>query len=126
MLFCESARLEIALISGARVVLYSKDAEADREFFRKVLRFPHVDAGDGWLIFALPPAELAVHPAKKSGSHEPYLMCEDLRATIGALKKKKVRCSPPLDEGWGVLARVKLPGGGQLGLYQPKHPLARN
>ena len=112
------------MISGAHIVLYSKDAEADREFFRKILKFPNVDAGEGWLIFALPPAEVAVHPAEENGSHELYLMCDDLKATIKALKEKKVKCSPPVDEGWGVLARVKLPGGGDLGLYQPKHPLA--
>jgi catechol 2,3-dioxygenase-like lactoylglutathione lyase family enzyme len=112
------------LISGAHIVLYSKDAEADREFFRKILKFPHVDSGEGWLIFALPPAEVAIHPAEENGSHELYLMCDDLKATIKALKEKKVKCSPPVDEGWGVLARVKLPGGGDLGLYQPKHPLA--
>jgi catechol 2,3-dioxygenase-like lactoylglutathione lyase family enzyme len=112
------------LISGAHIVLYSKDAEADREFFRKILKFPHVDAGEGWLIFALPPAEVAIHPAEENGSHELYLMCDDLKATIKALKEKKVKCSPPVDEGRGVLARVKLPGGGDLGLYQPKHPLA--
>jgi catechol 2,3-dioxygenase-like lactoylglutathione lyase family enzyme len=111
------------LISGAHVVIYSKDAEADREFFRKILKFPHVDAGEGWLIFALPPAEVAVHPAKENGPHELYLMCDDLKATVKALKEK-AKCSPPIDEGWGVLSRVKLPGGGELGLYQPKHPLA--
>ncbi len=113
------------MISGAHVILYSSDAEADREFFRDILRFPHVDAGEGWLIFALPPAEIAVHPAKENGSHELYLMCDDLKAAIKALKEKKVKCSRPVDEGWGVLAKVKLPGGGELGLYQPKHPLAQ-
>jgi len=113
------------LISGAHVILYSSDAEADREFFRDILKFPYVDAGEGWLIFALPPSEVAVHPAEKSGSHELYLMCDDLKATIKALKEKKAKCSRPVDEGWGVLAKVKLPGGGELGLYQPKHPLAQ-
>jgi hypothetical protein len=112
------------MISGAHVILYSKDAEADREFFRLVLKLPNVDAGGGWLIFALPPAELAVHPAKEGGSHELYLICDDIKATAKALKEKKVKCSPPVDEGWGVLSKVKLPGGGELGLYQPKHPLA--
>jgi catechol 2,3-dioxygenase-like lactoylglutathione lyase family enzyme len=113
------------LISGAHVVLYSKDAEADREFFRKILAFPNVDAGEGWLIFALPPAELAVHPADENGPRELYLMCEDLKATTKALEEKKVKCSPPVDQGWGAHTMVELPGGGQLGLYQPKHPLAR-
>jgi hypothetical protein len=114
------------LISGAHIVLYSEDAEADREFFRKILKLPHVNAGEGWLIFALPPTEVAVHPAEENGSHELYLMCDDLNATIKTLKEKKVKCSPPVDEGWGVLAMVKLPGGGELGLYQPKHPLAHH
>ena len=107
------------------MVLYSKDAEADREFFFKILGFPCVDAGEGWLIFSLPPAELAVHPADQDGQHELYLMCEDLKATTDALEEKKVKCSPPVDRGWGVLATVELPGGGQLGLYQPRHPLPR-
>jgi len=114
------------LISGAHVILYSRDAEADREFFRDILKFPYMDAGEGWLIFALPPAEMAVHPAEKNGSLELYLMCDDLKATIKSLKKKKVECSPSADQGWGVLARVKLPSGGELGLYQPKHQLAHH
>jgi glyoxalase/bleomycin resistance protein/dioxygenase superfamily protein len=114
------------LISGVHFILYSKDAEEDREFFRDILNFPHVDAGEGWLVFALPPAEIAVHPAKEDGSHELYLMCDDLKATIRSLKKRKVKCSPPVDRGWGVLARIKLPGGGELGLYEPKHPLAHH
>ncbi len=112
------------MITGAHVVVYSKDAEADRDLFRKVLRFPNVDAGEGWLIFALPPAELAFHPAKKNGPHELYLMCDDIKATVRELKQKKVKCSAPVDLGWGVLAKIKLPGGGKLGIYQPKHPLA--
>jgi catechol 2,3-dioxygenase-like lactoylglutathione lyase family enzyme len=112
------------MISGAHFTLFSKDADADREFFRKVLKFPHVDAGDGWLVFALPPAELAVHPAEKNGSHELYLQCDDLKATIRALKQKRVRCSAPVEREWGTVTKVKLPGGGELGLYQPKHSLA--
>ncbi|MGA2664134.1 MAG: extradiol dioxygenase [Nitrososphaerales archaeon] len=113
------------MISGAHVIVYSKDAEADRRFFRDTLRFPHVDAGDGWLIFALPPAELAVHPAEENGSQELYLVCDDLGATIEALKRKKVRCSAPTEQEWGTVVRVGLPGGGDLGLYQPKHPSPR-
>ena len=113
------------MITGVHFILFSKDADADREFFRKVLKFPHVDAGDGWLIFALPPAEVAVHPAERNGSHELYLLCDDLKATIKAFKQKKVRCSVPVERGWGTITKVKLPGGGELGLYQPKHPLAR-
>jgi len=112
------------MISGAHVILYSSDAEADREFFRDILRFPNVDAGEGWLIFALPPAEMAVHPAKENGSHELYLICDDLKATIKALRQKRVKSSPPVEERWGIVAKIKLPGGGELGLYQPKHVLA--
>lgn len=112
------------MISGAHVILYSTDAEADRDFFRDVLKFPHVDAGEGWLIFALPPAEVAIHPAEENGSHELYLMCDDLKATLRTLKQRKVKCSSPAERAWGTIAKVSLPGGGKLGLYQPKHPLA--
>jgi len=112
------------LISGAHLILYSKEADADRGFFRDILKLPCVDAGEGWLIFALPPAEMAVHPAEENGSQELYLMCDDLKATIRSLKQKKVKCSPAVDRGWGVLATIELPSGGELGLYQPKHPLA--
>lgn len=112
------------MISGVHFVLYSRDAEADREFFRDVLKLSNVDIGDGWLIFALPPAELAVHPAEENGGHELYLMCDDLKATMGAMKRMKVKCSSPRDLAWGRLTIVRLPGGGQLGLYQPKHALA--
>jgi len=106
------------------VILYSTDAEADREFFRTVLRLPHVDAGDGWLIFTLPPTELAVHPTEETPSHELYLLCDDLPATVRSLRQKKVRCSAPVDRGWGTLAMVTLPSGARVGLYQPRHALA--
>ncbi len=112
------------MISGAHVILYSTDAEADRDFFRNVLKFPHVDVGEGWLIFALPPAEVAVHSAQETGSHELYLMCNDLKATMSALKKKKVKCSTPAEREWGTVVTVSVPSGGELGLYQPKHALA--
>jgi catechol 2,3-dioxygenase-like lactoylglutathione lyase family enzyme len=111
------------MISGAHMILYSTDADADRAFFRDVLKFPAVDAGDGWLIFALPPAEVAVHPAAESGIHELYLMCDDIEATIGELASQKVECAPVNDEGWGLLTEISLPGGGKLGLYQPRHAL---
>ena len=111
------------MISGAHVIIFSADAEADRKFFRDVLKFPSVDAGEGWLIFALPPAELAVHPAEES-SHELYLLCDNLKATIRELKQMKVKCSVPVKRGWGTITKVTLPGGGKLGLYQPKHHLA--
>ena len=112
------------MISGAHIVLYSKDAEADRRFLRDVLDFKSVDAGHGWLIFALPPAEAAVHPAAESGAHELYLMCDDLKAEITALATKGVVCSQIDEQRWGSITKIALPGGGQLGLYQPKHPTA--
>jgi len=112
------------MISGAHIVLYSKDAEADRKFFQNVLKFPHVDAGNGWLIFALPPTELAFHPTKKGDSQGFFLMCDDLKATIKMLKQKNVQCSAPIEEDWGAVALITLPSGSEIGLYQPKHPLA--
>src|SRR5277367_4613458 len=112
------------MIFGAHVVLYSKDAEADRAFLRDVLGFQSVDAGHGWLIFALPPAEVAVHPAEENGRHELYLMCDDLEAEIPALAAKGVRCSEVHKERWGSIVRILLPGGSEIGLYQPTHPTA--
>jgi catechol 2,3-dioxygenase-like lactoylglutathione lyase family enzyme len=114
------------MIFGAHTILYSKDAEADRDFFRDVLGFPHVDAGHGWLIFALPPSEAAIHPAAENGKHELYLMCDDLPAEIAGLRSKGVACSDVHEERWGLLTMISLPGGGQIGLYQPKHPVAVN
>ena len=110
------------MISGAHVVLYSKDAEADRAFFRDVLGFNSVDDGHGWLIFALPPAEAAFHPSEESGPHELYLMCDDLKAELASLVAKGVQCSEVHNERWGSITKIQLPGGGQLGLYQPRHP----
>jgi len=112
------------MISGAHVIVYSKDAEADREFFREVLGFKSVDAGHGWLIFAMPPAEAAFHPSDTNGPHELYFMCESLKAEMAALAKKGVKCSKVSEERWGSITRIKLPGGGKIGLYQPKHPTA--
>jgi catechol 2,3-dioxygenase-like lactoylglutathione lyase family enzyme len=112
------------MISGAHVILFSKDAEADRVFLRDVLGFPSVNAGHGWLIFALPPAEVAVHPAEENDRHELYLMCDDLKAEIAALEQKGVLCSEVKKERWGSITRLRLPGGGTVGLYQPKHPTA--
>jgi len=116
--------MDSPIISGAHMIIYSKDAEADRVFFRDVLQFPSVDAGKGWLIFALPPSEAAVHPAEANGRHEIYLMCKDLAATLKVLERKGVACEPSTDQGWGILTHLILPGGGKLGLYQPRHPLA--
>jgi catechol 2,3-dioxygenase-like lactoylglutathione lyase family enzyme len=114
------------VITGAHVIVYSRDADADRAFFRDVLGFPSVDAGGGWLIFALPPAELAVHPAEAGGRHELYLMCDQIEATVADLQAKGVEFTSPVsDEGFGLLTSLKLPGGGELGLYEPRHPIPR-
>ena len=112
------------MIFGAHVIVYSKDAAADRAFFREVLGFRSVDAGHGWLIFALPPAEAAVHPAEENNRPELYFMCEDLKSEISALGNKGVRCSEVQDARWGSITKIRLPGGGEVGLYQPKHPTA--
>ena len=112
------------MIFGAHVIVYSKDVTADRAFFRDVLGFSHVNAGHGWLIFALPPGEVAVHPDEANDRHELYLMCDDLKAEIAALAAKGVRCSGVEEARWGSIARIVLPGGGRVGLYQPKHPTA--
>jgi len=114
------------MIIGAHVIVYSKDAAADRAFLRDVLGFASVDAGHGWLIFALPPAEAAIHPAEENDRHELYLMCDDLKGEIAALQAKGVECSPMHEERWGSITKVRLPGGGEVGLYQPKHPTALN
>ncbi len=108
------------MFSGAHVVIYSKDAEADRAFFRDVLEFKSVDAGQGWLIFALPKAEVAFHPGD-NGEHALYLMCDDLSATMAELKKKGVNCGEVHQAGWGSVTSLKLPGGGNISLYQPRH-----
>jgi catechol 2,3-dioxygenase-like lactoylglutathione lyase family enzyme len=112
------------MIFGAHVILYSKDADADRAFLKDVLGFSSVDAGHGWLIFALPPAEAAVHPAEENGRHELYFMCDDLNAEFAALAAKSIPCSKVHQERWGSITMIQLPGGGQVGLYQPKHPMA--
>jgi len=110
------------MINGTHVVIYTKDTEADRAFFRDVLKFPSVDAGQGWLIFAMPQLEAAFHDSEKSDQHELFLMCDNLDATVKELKSKKVKVSDISEQRWGKLARLTLPGGGKIGLYQPKHP----
>jgi catechol 2,3-dioxygenase-like lactoylglutathione lyase family enzyme len=112
------------MIFGSHMIIYSKDATADRLFFRDILGFPSVDAGQGWLIFALPPAELAVHPAAEDDGHEIYFMCDDLKAEISALQAKGIGCSDVHEARWGLITKLRLPGGGSVGLYQPKHPTA--
>jgi hypothetical protein len=111
------------LINGAHFLLYSKDPDADRAFLRDVLGFTHVDAGHGWLIFALPPSEIAVHPADQN-SCVLYLMSDDVRAEIAKLKAKNVHCAPVDEVRWGITTTFTLPGGGAVGLYQPSHPTA--
>jgi catechol 2,3-dioxygenase-like lactoylglutathione lyase family enzyme len=113
------------VINGVHVIVYSGDADADRAFLRDVLGYPHIDGGGGWLIFKAPPAELAVHPTEGPGSHELYLMCDDITATVAELTAKGVEFAAPVsDQGWGLLVTIRLPGGGDLGLYQPRHPTA--
>ena len=113
------------MITGVHALLYTKDADAVRVFFRDVLGFAGVDAGHGWLIFALPPAELGIHPTDEDDYTELYLMCTDVRASVEELKGKGVEFTRPInDQGWGLVTTLKLPGGGKLGLYQPKHPTA--
>jgi catechol 2,3-dioxygenase-like lactoylglutathione lyase family enzyme len=111
-------------IIGVHAMIYTKDAEADRAFLRDVLKFKHVDAGDGWLIFALPPTELGVHPHDKNDEHELSVMTDDVEAEIARLEAAGSRCDPVQDQGYGLVTAVTLPGGGKLGLYQPRHPRA--
>lgn len=112
------------MINGAHLILHSRDPAADRAFFRDVLGYPHIDAGDGWLIFKLPPAELGVHPAD-APSHEFFLMCDDVEATRAELSAKGVEFTEPVsDRGWGRMTTLRLPGGGLLGLYEPRHETA--
>jgi catechol 2,3-dioxygenase-like lactoylglutathione lyase family enzyme len=111
------------MITGAHTIVYSTDAEADRAFFRDVLGFDSVDAGRGWLIFKLPPAELAVHPHESGGRHELYLMCDDLPATVDQLRAAGAEFARGITEaGFGLMTAIRLPGGGELGLYEPRHP----
>jgi catechol 2,3-dioxygenase-like lactoylglutathione lyase family enzyme len=123
------------MITGIHILLNSEKAEADRAFFRDVLGFHSVDAGHGWLIFAVPPAEAAIHPVETKRSCEPndgrsllgavvYLMCDDLGAEIKQLSAKQVTCSPVETQRWGITTTIRLPSGGGLGLYQPRHPTA--
>ena len=109
------------MINGAHVLVYSKDAEADVAFFRDVLKFGHVDVGGGRLIFKLPPADVMLHDAEENDVHELYLMSDDIAADVERLKAAGVECAPPSDQGWGILTHITLPGGGKLGLYQPRH-----
>ena len=111
------------MINGAHAIIFSPDVEADRAFFSEVLDLRAVDAGTGWLIFALPPAELAVHPSDGESRHELYLMCDDIRATVDELRAKGVAFTGDIsDRGWGLITTLELPSGGKLALYEPRHP----
>jgi catechol 2,3-dioxygenase-like lactoylglutathione lyase family enzyme len=114
------------MINGVHAMIYAKDAALARAFFRDVLGFRGVDAGHGWIILALPPAELGVHPAEGSDSrHELYFMCDDIQKTVEELKGKGVEFTQPIsDQGWGLVTSLKIPGGGEIALYQPRHPTA--
>jgi len=116
------------MINGLHAILYSKDADKARAFLRDVLGFKSVDAGHGWLIFAAPPAELAAHPSEEGDKphHELYLMCDDLKATMKELEDKGAKCGAVTEARWGSITTIQIPGGGELGLYQPKHPTALN
>ena len=114
-----------AIVGGVHTILYSRKPEAVRAFFRDVLGLPSVDAGDGWLIFAAPPGEIAVHPTDGAVSHELFLMCTDVTAAVRRLEERGVRIASPIsDQRWGLLARIELPDGQLLGLYEPRHPTA--
>jgi catechol 2,3-dioxygenase-like lactoylglutathione lyase family enzyme len=113
------------MIRGAHVILYSSDADADRAFLQELLDLPAVDAGGGWLILQLPPAEVAVHPAEASGATELYLVCDDIEQTVAELGARGVAFDGAIsDQGWGRLATLLLPGGGRLGIYEARHPTA--
>jgi hypothetical protein len=109
------------MIIGAHSIIYSTSPESDRAFLRDVLKLPHVDVGEGWLIFGLPPAEVAVHSSDRNDVHGFYLMCEDVQAFVAEMQHRNVYCGPVEDQGWGILTSVALPGGGRLGVYQPRH-----
>lgn len=109
------------MITGAHAMIYSRKPEADRAFLKDVLKLPHVDVGHGWLIFGLPPSEVAVHPGPKNSVHELYLICDDARAFVNAMKRRRIKCAPIRDQGYGLVTQVTLPGGGKLGVYEARH-----
>jgi hypothetical protein len=109
------------MTSGVHIIIYSKDAEADKVFFRDILKLTNVDVGHGWLIFGLPPSELAVHPSSDNDRHEIYLMCDSINAFVKEMTKHKIACSEIQAQGWGQLVQLTLPGGGKLGVYEPRH-----
>ena len=109
------------MIVGAHAIIYSTNADADRAFLRDVVDLTSVDVGGGWLIFGLPPAEVAVHPSDENDVHELYFMCDDINAFVADMTGRGIKCRPVEDQGWGILTHVVLPGGGKLGVYQPRH-----
>ena len=109
------------MIVGTHAIIYSKNTEADKQFFKNVLNLTNVDVGNGWLIFGLPPSELAVHPTTENESQELYLMCDDIKSFVQEMSRHNIHCSKLQDQGWGILTQLKLPGGGSLGVYQPRH-----
>jgi catechol 2,3-dioxygenase-like lactoylglutathione lyase family enzyme len=109
------------MINGAHVIVYSKDTEADKAFFRDVLKFGHVDVGNGRLFFRLPPSDLALHESDENDVHQLWLMCDDVEAEVARLRKAGVECDETADRGWGIVTQIALPGGGKLGMYQPRH-----
>ncbi len=109
------------MIIGSHSIIYSTSPEADRAFLRDVIELTHVDVGDGWLIFGLPPSEVAVHPSDKNDVHEFYLMCDDVKALVAEMNTRGILCGPVQDRGWGLLTELTLPGGGKLGIYEPRH-----
>ena len=109
------------MISGAHSIIYSRNPDADRALLRDVLGLPHVDVGEGWLIFGLPPAEIAVHPSDENDVHELYFICDDIDAFAAEMSARNIATGPVLDRGWGLLVEMNLPGGGKIGVYQPRH-----
>jgi catechol 2,3-dioxygenase-like lactoylglutathione lyase family enzyme len=111
----------MTLISGAHVMIFTRDEQADRAFLRDVLQIPCIDSGGGWLIFKLPPTELGVHGGERNDVHELYFMCDDLEAATAKLAAKDVTCAEPFTARWGRATSIPLPGGGKIGLYEPRH-----
>jgi hypothetical protein len=109
------------MTTGIHLIIYSKDIEADKAFFRDILKLTSVDVGHDWLIFGLPPSELAIHPSSDNDHHEIYLMCDDIKMFVQQMIKKKIACSEIQNQGWGQLIQLTLPGGGKLGVYEPRH-----
>jgi hypothetical protein len=114
------------MITGAHSIIYSSDPEADRRFFKDVLKFPHVDVGDGWLIFALPQSEVAIHPSEEQREHEFYLICDDIKAFVKEMQTQKIDYTKVEDHGWGLITYITLPGGGKVGVYEARHKRPKN